>query len=229
MDLRPEGDRDSAAVQLLGLAGHRRTELPPRRRADRARARHRLQRLPRRSPDLLLFGPAFYFALQPRWALYYAIYFAGALIATGIWALFDNSPAWVFTFPNNDADAIFHTRHRRPLRDRRRESRSPWTERRRNSEPRETRRRTAPIYDGQPHGPDRRLEGAAGAGGAQGQEEDHAAADGHDPHLAADYGEGEGLLGAAGRASKSMSPSSRWAAPARAPSARKETTRGRMP
>jgi len=35
-----------------------------------------------------------------------------------------------------------------------------------------------------------RLEGAAGAGGAQGEEEDHAAADGHDAHLAADDGEG---------------------------------------
>lgn len=57
---------------------------------------------------LLLFGPAFYFALRPKWALYYAIYAAGALIVTGIWALFDNTPAWVFTFPNNDADAIFH-------------------------------------------------------------------------------------------------------------------------
>jgi|SRR6187399_582791 len=39
-------------------------------------------------------------------------------------------------------------------------------------------------------------EGAAGAGGTQGQEEDHAAADGHDAHLATDDGEGEGLLGA---------------------------------
>jgi uncharacterized protein DUF4383 len=57
---------------------------------------------------LLLFGPAFYFALRPTWAIYYAIYAAGALIVTGIWALFDNTPAWVFTFPNNDADAIFH-------------------------------------------------------------------------------------------------------------------------
>lgn len=57
---------------------------------------------------LLLFGPAFYFALKPSWAVYYAIYAAAALIFTGIWALFDNTPAWVFTFPNNDSDAIFH-------------------------------------------------------------------------------------------------------------------------
>ena len=34
------------------------------------------------------------------------------------------------------------------------------------------------------------LEVAAGAGRAQGEEEDHPAADGHDPHLAADYGQG---------------------------------------
>jgi hypothetical protein len=56
----------------------------------------------------LLFLPAFYFALRPKWALYYAIYVAVALFSTGIWALFDTQPAWVFTFPNNDADGIFH-------------------------------------------------------------------------------------------------------------------------
>jgi len=57
---------------------------------------------------LLLFSPAFYFALRPKWALYYAIYAAAALYATGIWAFFDKQPAWVFTFPNNNSDAIFH-------------------------------------------------------------------------------------------------------------------------
>ena len=57
---------------------------------------------------LLLFAPAFYFALRPRWALYYAIYAAAALYATGIWAFFDTNPAFVFTFPNNSSDAIFH-------------------------------------------------------------------------------------------------------------------------
>jgi Domain of unknown function (DUF4383) len=57
---------------------------------------------------LFLFAPAFYFALKPKWALYYAIYAAGALIVTGIWALFEQQPAWVFTFPNNVNDAIFH-------------------------------------------------------------------------------------------------------------------------
>lgn len=57
---------------------------------------------------LLLFGPAFYFATRPDWALYYAIYAAVALIVSGIWALFSTQPAWVFAFPNNVADAIFH-------------------------------------------------------------------------------------------------------------------------
>ncbi len=56
----------------------------------------------------LLFGPAFYFALKPRWAVLYAIYVAVALIATGIWAIFSTSPAGIFTFPNNGADAVLH-------------------------------------------------------------------------------------------------------------------------
>jgi hypothetical protein len=57
---------------------------------------------------LFLFAPAFYFALRPKWALYYAIYAATALFVTGVWALFEQQPAWVFTFPNNTNDAIFH-------------------------------------------------------------------------------------------------------------------------
>jgi Domain of unknown function (DUF4383) len=56
----------------------------------------------------LLFLPAYWFALRPRWALYYAIYVSAALIATGVWAIFDTQPAWVFTFPNNGADAALH-------------------------------------------------------------------------------------------------------------------------
>ena len=56
----------------------------------------------------LLFLPAYYFVLRPKWALYYAIYVAAALYATGIWALFDKQPAYVFTFPNNHSDAYFH-------------------------------------------------------------------------------------------------------------------------
>lgn len=56
----------------------------------------------------LLFLPAFYFATRPKWAVYYAAYVAIALWATGIWALFDEQPAYVFTFPNNTADGWFH-------------------------------------------------------------------------------------------------------------------------
>ena len=57
---------------------------------------------------LLLFGPAFYFATRPRWAVLYAAYVAIALIITGVWSIFSTSPAGVFTFPNNEADAILH-------------------------------------------------------------------------------------------------------------------------
>jgi Domain of unknown function (DUF4383) len=56
----------------------------------------------------LLFAPAFFFALKPRWAVLYAIYAAIALILTGFWAIWSTSPAGIFTFPNNDADAILH-------------------------------------------------------------------------------------------------------------------------
>jgi hypothetical protein len=56
----------------------------------------------------LLFGPAFFFALKPRWAVLYAIYVAVALIVTGLWAIWSTSPAGIFTFPNNNADAILH-------------------------------------------------------------------------------------------------------------------------
>ena len=56
------------------------------------------------------------FLLPPRlllrdageWAVYYSLYVAAALFVTGIWAFFDNQPAYVFTFPNNHADAYFH-------------------------------------------------------------------------------------------------------------------------
>lgn len=56
----------------------------------------------------LLFGPAFFFALRPRWALRYAIFVAVALSVTGIWAAFSTSPAGIFAFPDNTADAILH-------------------------------------------------------------------------------------------------------------------------
>ena len=38
----------------------------------------------------------------------YAIYVAVALIVTGVWSIFSTSPAGIFTFPNNEADAILH-------------------------------------------------------------------------------------------------------------------------
>lgn len=56
----------------------------------------------------LLFLPAYYFAMRPRWAFHYCVYVAAALWATGIWAFFDHQPAYVFTFPHNHADAYFH-------------------------------------------------------------------------------------------------------------------------
>lgn len=56
----------------------------------------------------LLFLPAYYFVQKPRWAVLYAIYVAAALIVTGVWAIFSTSPAGIFTFPNNGADAVLH-------------------------------------------------------------------------------------------------------------------------
>jgi len=56
----------------------------------------------------LLFGPAFFFALRPRWAVLYAVGAAVVLISTGIWAAFSTSPAGIFAFPDNTADAILH-------------------------------------------------------------------------------------------------------------------------
>ena len=64
---------------------------------------------------LLLFGPAFYFARRPDWALYYTLYIVVALYATGLWALFDEQPGWVFTFPDNANDGDLPPRHRHPL------------------------------------------------------------------------------------------------------------------
>jgi hypothetical protein len=56
----------------------------------------------------LLLLPGYYFATRAKWAVYYCLYVAVALWVTGIWAFFDNQPAYVFTFPNNHADAYFH-------------------------------------------------------------------------------------------------------------------------
>ena len=40
--------------------------------------------------------------------MFYALYAAAALIITGVWALLDTQPAYVFTFPDNTSDGIFH-------------------------------------------------------------------------------------------------------------------------
>jgi hypothetical protein len=45
---------------------------------------------------------------RPDWALYYVLYITAALYITGVWALFEEQPAYVFTFPSNVNDAIFH-------------------------------------------------------------------------------------------------------------------------
>ena len=57
---------------------------------------------------LLLFAPGLVFATRPAWALLYAIAASGALFVTGIWALLSTQPAYVFTFPNNERDAVLH-------------------------------------------------------------------------------------------------------------------------
>jgi hypothetical protein len=57
---------------------------------------------------LLLFGPGLIAATRPDWARLYAFAAAGALIATGLWALASTEPAYVFSFPNNERDAVLH-------------------------------------------------------------------------------------------------------------------------
>ena len=57
---------------------------------------------------LLLFGPGLIFASRPAWALLYAFAAAGALLVTGLWALASTQPAHVFSFPNNERDAVLH-------------------------------------------------------------------------------------------------------------------------
>ena len=56
----------------------------------------------------LLFGPMLIVAVRRSWAVLYALAAAGALIATGVWATLSNEVAIVFSFPNNEADAVLH-------------------------------------------------------------------------------------------------------------------------
>jgi hypothetical protein len=99
-----------AALQLLwalaGFIADRTSTSAPTRRPRRSSASTSTATTP--WPACSSSPPAFYFARRPDWAFYYAIYAAGALFITGIWALFDEQPAWVFTFPDNFSDAIFH-------------------------------------------------------------------------------------------------------------------------
>jgi hypothetical protein len=111
----------------------------------------------------LLFGPAFYFALKPRWAVLYAIYVAIALIVTGIWAIFSTSPAGVLHLPQQRRRRRPPPHHRRPLRPRRRNPARP--------RPAERHTRYAETVVTRQYGGLRRsrgLERAAGAGGAEG-------------------------------------------------------------
>lgn len=57
---------------------------------------------------LLLFAPAFFFALRPQWAIFYALYAGGALVLTSIWILLSTQPLFVLSLPNNESDAVFH-------------------------------------------------------------------------------------------------------------------------
>jgi hypothetical protein len=56
----------------------------------------------------LLFGPGLIAATRPDWTLLYCWAAGAALVATGIWAVFENQVAYFFTFPNNEADAVLH-------------------------------------------------------------------------------------------------------------------------
>jgi hypothetical protein len=57
---------------------------------------------------LLLFTPAFFFALRPGWAVFYALYAGGALMLTSVWILLSTQPLFVLYLPNNESDAVFH-------------------------------------------------------------------------------------------------------------------------
>jgi len=56
----------------------------------------------------LLFGPAFYFALRPAWAVAYALIAGASLVLTSIWIALSTEALFVLTLPNNETDAVFH-------------------------------------------------------------------------------------------------------------------------
>jgi Domain of unknown function (DUF4383) len=57
---------------------------------------------------LLLFGPGLFLATRPLWAVMYSLCAGVLLVITGVWAIFSTDVAIVFTFPNNESDAILH-------------------------------------------------------------------------------------------------------------------------
>jgi hypothetical protein len=55
--------------------------------------------------------PGFFAALRASWSGLFVVAAAGALIVTGVWALFDTEVAvGFFYFPNQEADAVLHFR-----------------------------------------------------------------------------------------------------------------------
>ncbi|CDO08333.1 DUF4383 domain-containing protein [Mycolicibacterium cosmeticum] len=55
-----------------------------------------------------LFGPGLVFCLRNSWAVLYLLAAAVAGGLPGVWALFSQQVAYVFTFPNNITDAVVH-------------------------------------------------------------------------------------------------------------------------
>lgn len=58
---------------------------------------------------ILLFAPGLVAAMRAQWAYVYSLAAAAGLIASGIWILFDSSPAGLLALPDNEFDAlVFH-------------------------------------------------------------------------------------------------------------------------
>lgn len=57
---------------------------------------------------LALFLPGLVFATRRSWAVLYCFAAGVAGGLPGVWALFSNQVAYIFTFPNNELDAIEH-------------------------------------------------------------------------------------------------------------------------
>jgi hypothetical protein len=57
---------------------------------------------------LALFAPGLVFAFRKSWSVMYLLAAAVAGALPGIWAFFSHQVAYIFTFPNNAADAVVH-------------------------------------------------------------------------------------------------------------------------